>query len=660
MNALAKAFMEWAQEPQRTADERFSVLLLLEIHAPEFYPRNGLELHRQREARRYNAAWMPVLNEAALRVVAGKLEEIREYPFWQDCDRTLRSVEVVRFLPGLKKLKVLGEVPDLEPLRYLPGLEELVVNGEVTDLSCLRHVPDLKSLWLGCARLEDYRPVALCRRLRVLQVRCTFPWPCIEGWEVLEELEEMAWEGSALGFLSLKRLPGLRKLTLNCGQPNGEGGLRDFHQLPEMPQLRELDARHFFYLDGIERCSALLNVRVTGPFRTAAPVAALPVLTHLTLECDELREVKSLRHAPALHVLRVKGRRPQDYSGLEESPNLREVRAEGCETPQVDLDMLRVLLPDWDEYFAAAMPRALGELCWHILEPPQAAWPEMSYPENVTDWQANRGFQQSEHAWVERRLQAALEACGLTREEGCRVGGYHHGVYRDGTPRPPFEGGPGQGKRCTTLWLLGLRTIGRFREVVDCARTTFAGLRHPWAVHIMGEPSPGDEMMGRPWVTDDDDESMRQYYREKQRKERELLAQELRLKLLREEGIEPDEKDFRLPPPPKPETGGGKGGTTTTTKPAEDEKPPMKFDAPNLDWNNRDEDDDAGGLKEADPDDEEEDEQWLPMPPKMNPNVFWDGLNLYLVLTEDTLYVYEKGREVVEYLLTLENGSGGA
>jgi hypothetical protein len=87
----------------------------------------------------------------------------------------------------------------------------------------------------------------------------------------------------------------------------------------------------------------------------------------------------------------------------------------------------------------------------------------------------------------------------------------------------------------------------------------------------------------------------------------------------------------------------------------------VKFDAPNLDWNKRDGEDDAeGGIKDADPDDEDEDEHWLNPPPKMDPNTFWNGLNLYLSLTEDALHIPPKGTEVVQYLMTLgaDDGDG--
>jgi len=658
MTPNGEAFVEWALDRARTVEERFSVLLLLEACAKDLYPGNWQSQTKRREARRYNAAWVPELDPEAVRVTAGKLEEVTGYPKRVDDDRAVRDFEILRFLPNVKGLSIGAEMTDLEMLHHVPGLENLGVGGAMMDISGLRHVPLLTELCVGGLRLEDYRPVSLCRKLRSLNVQCSFPWPRIEGWESLVELEDLYWTGSALGFLSVKRLPAVRKMTLHCGQPNGDGALRDFTQLPEMPELRLLDIRHLFYLDGIERCPKLINAVIGGPILSAAPVATLAALTHLTLRSDHLAEVRSLAACPALHQLLVFGKRPQDFTPLAEAPQLHEVRVFGCETPQVDLDMLRVVLPDWDDYFATPEPRALQELelvvCPGGTGDPQ--WPRGEYPENTTDWQANPAFRHNEHAWVGRRLQAALDAQGMTREDGYRVDSYHVPKPEPGKPAGRFEGGAGDGHRRVTLWLLGTRTIGRLREIVNCLRPSLAGLAHPWSVSIIGEPEADDHMWGHAWVSHEDDDSSYLAYLEKQRKEAELMAQELRLKLLREQGMEPDAKDFVMPPPPAGE--GSKGGVATKAKPddgdGEEDKPPMKFDAPNLDWDDRDDEDDAeGGIKDADPDDEDEDEHWLKPPPKMDPNTFWNGISLYLSLTEHALLIPPKCAEVVDYLMTL-------
>lgn len=653
--------MKWALDAKRTVEEKFSVQLLVEHCAKELFPQRWETQLKRREARRYNAAWVPELDAEAVRMTAGKLEEVAGYPVRGDGDRALRDFEILRFLPNVKAVGVGNDATDLEMLRHVPGLEKLSVSGAVMDISGLRHVPCLTELYVGGLRLEDYRPVALCRKLRSVQVQCSFSWPRIEGWEALVELEDLYWTGSALGFLSVKRLPALRKMTLHCGHPNGEGGLRDFTQLPEMPELRLLDARYFFYLDGIERCPKLINAVIAGPIVSAAPVAALPELTHLVLRSDCLEEVRSLAACPALHQLHVTGKRPQDFTPLAEAPQLREVCVTGCETAQVDLDMLRVVLPDWDDYFATPEPRALQELeqvfCPGGTGDPR--WPRGEYPGNTTDWQANPAFRHNEHAWVARRLQAALDAQGMTRDEGYRMDTYHVPKPEAGKPPAKFEGGAGDGNRVITLWLLGTRTIGRLSGIVECLRPALAGIAHPWAVAIIGEPEADDHMWGRSWVSHEDDDSSYRAYLEKQRKEAELLAQELRLKLLREQGMEPDAKDFVIPPPPADDA--SKGGVTTKTKAGNDDdsgekdQPPMKFDAPNLDWNKRDDEDDAeGGIKDADPDDDEdEDEHWLKPPPKMDPNTFWNGLNIYVSLTEEALHIPPRGAEVVGYLMTL-------
>jgi hypothetical protein len=569
MTANGEAFMKWALDAERTVEEKFSVQLLLESCARDLYPQGWQVQAKRREARRYNAAWVPDLYPEAVRVAAEKLEEVSGYPVRSDNDRALRNFEILRFLPNVKDVIIGADMTDLEALRHVPGLEKLSVSGAVMDISGLRHVPHLTQLWVGGLRLEDYRPVALCRKLRSLHVQCSFPWPRIEGWEALVELEELSWTGSALGFLNVKRLPALRKMTLHCGHPNGDGGLRDFTQLPEMPELRLLDTRYIFYLDGIERCAKLINAVIAGPIVSAAPVVALPALTHLVLQSDFLAEVSSLAGCPVLHQLHVNGKRPQDFTALAEAPQLREVRVTGCETPQLDLDMLRVVLPGWEDYFAASEVRALQDLKMVMCEKGTGdpRWPRGEYPENTTDWQANPAFRHNEHAWVARRLQAALDAQGMTRDKGYRIDSYHVPKPVPGKPPAMFEGGASDGNRVITLWLLGTRAIGRLPAIVKCLRLALAGFAHPWAVAIIGEPEADDHMWGRSWVSHEDDDSGYLAYLEKQRKEAELLAQELRMKMLREQGIEPDAKDFIIPPPPAADTNKGGVATKRTSHP---------------------------------------------------------------------------------------------
>ena len=659
MMANGEAFIKWALAAERTVEERFSVLVLVERLARDAHSWGWAARQAEWKARRYNPAWVPVLDAAEVRVAAGKLEAVGAWHAQNHDDRAVRSLEVVRFLPNLRELLSIPGVTDLEPLRHVPDLVTLSVIGEVMDLSPLRYLQKLTTLSVGGTLLEDYRPVALCRKLRTVTMHCAFPWPRMEGWEALEELEELSCTGSALGFLGMKCLPAVRRLHVSCGTLHGTAGcMRDLGQLPEMPELRELWALHFFSLNGIERYPKLQAALVGGHFRTAAPAAALPVLTHLRLWSNELREVKSLTAAPALHQLVVHGQRPLDFSVLADAPQLREVLVHGCETPQVDVDMLRMVLPGWEGYFAAPEPRALNELKRVLPEGEQRVpdWPQLVWPVTGEPWEMNRCFQESAVRWANQRLREALDARGMTWEMG-----FHRGTS---DRKRRVDNGyalmqvPTDGRRSIAVNVLGPRALSQFRELVLCLRELLATFSHPWGVMITGTPAPDDDDWGREWTPEDREEMEAQDDKDREERrlrEQELLAQELRVSLLTDEGIAPDPKDFGITAPP-PGKNPGKGGTTTLTKeePEDDDDSgaDIPFEEPNLDWNNRDEDDDSeGGLKDADPEDEDEDEHWLTPPPDMDPNTFWSGLNLYLYLTEEALYIPDKCSDVVEYLL---------
>ncbi|MBX7209384.1 MAG: hypothetical protein K1X78_13785 [Verrucomicrobiaceae bacterium] len=679
MTANGEAFIEWALAGERTVEERFSTLVLVEHLAREYKYWTWEQRRLTWEARRYNPAWEPELDAAEVRKAAEKLDALKTLSLQNHDDRLVRSLEVLRFLPNLRELHDIGGTTDLEPLRHVPGLVNLSMGTllEATDLSPLRRLTELRTLTLGSKVLEDYRPVALCRKLKSVRVYCRYPWPRMEGWEELSELRELRWTGSCLGFLGLKRLPALRWLEVKCGSVHGtEGCMRDLHQLPEMPELRVLWALHFFHMDGIERYPKLQAALVAGHFRTAAPAAMLPELTHLRLWSDELREVRSLAAAPALHQLVVHGKRPQDYSPLSEAPQLREVMAFGCTTPQVDLDMLRVLLPDWDEYFLATEPRELPELTWVVERqaeinpdaPPPPPPPPAPPPWKGEPWERNPCFQQSASRWAYRRLRAALDARGLENDHGFFIAGFDRCEKRWEENGYSWMSEPRPANRCLQMSLLGTRALGHLRDVVACVRAFFATLRHPWELVILGTPTPDDDDWERGWVTEETEDDRRREEREREvqrEKEQELLAQELRLNLLREEGLEPDPKEFGLKPPPGKE-GRGPGKVTTAQKPETppdgddvNEKPPVSFEEPDLDWNNRDKENDAeGGLKEADPTDENNDEHWLPPPPNVEPNTFWKSLNLYLRLTEHELRVPERSESTVRYLMSLDAGEG--
>lgn len=635
--ALREDFISWSLAPERTLEERFTTLLLVEQLSGMRQGEPNAAGQERRQTRRLNPAYEPVLDERWVRKAAEKLEGITHWSAGSGgtYDRVVRDLEVLRFLPGLRQL-------------------QLSNGADVPDLTALRHVPELRLFHCHSHTVEDYRPVALCRELREIIIHTTFPWPRMEGWETLEHLEDLKWGGPATGFLSLPKLPALRRLTLEMGAYNmgGPASLRDMHQLPELPELRHLWMSSVYYLDGVERYPLLQALRVAGPIRSLAPTLGLHHLTHLWVWSDELREVACVRALTMLHSLMVSGKRPQDYAPLAEAPALQEVIMYNCDLPQLDLDTLRMLLPGWDAVFQAQPPRALEALRLQAEAEKPAPDDRLSadYPDGPDGWDGNQLMRHSEYLWTLNAVRAALVARGYTPRAGVTL--EYENPIEPREKRSHYLSEPNQSARKINVGLQGTRILSRMREVVACLRTALAGLRFRWLLSIHGDPSPIDPM-DFIRLTDEELEDANEEYRKKmKREEDDYLAREMRLRLLEEEGRKPDPKDFISTPPPPEKS--GKGGTLTATRPEDEEEPPMKFDEPNLDWNNRDEDDSEGGIKDADPDDadaEDDDEHWLKPPPNVDPNTFWQSLHFHVVLMENEMRIHHRSVEAVEYLM---------
>jgi len=638
VHSLAESFVEWALHPERTLEERHTTALFIEQRTR--FTRKEFNWEKQQalaEARRGNPAYVPEIVEADLRAVAEELSQLHDWPTGLHNDRPIRDLSILRFLPNLTSFS-------------------LDNNAEVTDISPLLHCPRLETVSLSAQTIEDYRPLAGCPGLKSIRIYTRFPWPRMEGWERLEQLEELYWNGPGTGFLSLSVLPRLQKLVLDTGgyHRGGAASLRDFHQLPDMPRLRHLWAATFYYLDGIERFSALTALWISGPFRSAAPATALPNLLFLHLITDELREVKSLAASPSMQLLVVAGERPLDYSALTDTPQLREALSFGCTTPQLELGALQATLPGWDDLYLAPVPRPLLSLS--LIRPkegqnvvdPRELLPSNPTPAAEMDWCRHR----TSALWMHRRLRHALDSAGLTADIGVCMG---YGAKRVFTKAYTYTADPTHSSYGLEVRLIGVRALGQFRKVVHTLRTLLVSLKDKTVLHISGKPDPDDDDYDREWIPSPDEEIREEHYRQEQlRKKRDYLAREFRLQLLKDEGLNPDPKDFAPPPPPAPKKPAAPPSPPEPAVP--DDPPAIPFDPPNLDWDQRPPDAEApGGIKDADPDNSDEtDEHWLKPPPHLEPNVFWKGLDLYIFLTENSLSTNRDNAEIIEYLLSRE------
>ena len=389
-------FIAWALDPKRTLEEAFFAEVLVDQgvqhweHKQKIYRPGNWEAQQERgRARRLNPAHRAQLSRPDLDKAAEVLREMSRFSYsagW-DSDRPLRNLSGLQFLPGLHHL-------DLS-------------NGEAPDLSPLVHVPDLVDLSINDKLAEDFRPIARCRKLKSIHLYLYQPWPILDGWEDLPELESLRFNGNLLAVESIPRLPAVNTLHLNAGIGSSVP-LRDLRRLPEMPRLRVLELEGVHRLDGIERYPELRILTLGGTFCDLTPLTALKEVTHLTLKGDLTRDLKPLVRMPALRKLTVQSHHPQDYLVLSDAPMLHEVEARFCDINRRELATLHALLPSWSDEFAAPAPRPLPPLRFRIYEHDKFWKSGPCAADHPTPWDDNVSMKESEGQWMARCLNARI------------------------------------------------------------------------------------------------------------------------------------------------------------------------------------------------------------------------------------------------------------
>lgn len=644
MSTVADDFLTWAADPSRTLEERYGIVRLNEAVYERYYAgpdkqRLSAEASiRQREDRRYNAAYEPVIDAHRLRITADLLPKVTELAFYNfGVDRPMGDISFLRFVPGLTRLT-------------LEGLE-------VESLDVLRHLPDLTYFrTIHADRVEDYTALASCRKLQHLSLYTRHPWPNFTGLETLPLLDTLDAHIALRAFIEIPALPAIRWLNLQDHAGYSMNGcLRDFHQLPDMPRLEQLCIRSLYRLDGIERFPRLRALNVMGFFRTLAPVARAAALTHLRIANDELRDIAAVAAMPAVHQFSLRSIRPQDWTPLMDSGTLREIFTDGCATPQPDFDTLQLVLPSRGDVFSPPTPRPLPPLRLlayqqqekdPALHPPSDLYPDTG-PEG---WDGCHYMRQSENWWLVDLLEDAFRAAGLLKVPGVRLNVFSSGNRRGSNL---FISNPRVSHRSSTIQLLRSEAISRLRDVVAAIRTALSQTLHSSHVTLILNAEPDADDWDEDWRDSDDtpQERAMQHLREEQEREREqqrlqlFLADQHRLALLKEEGspsLPGDIGPRRLP----------------SAKPL----PPI-FQPPAAPAEHADEDEDDapnpfgsddGGIAEAEPGQNDADEEhWLKPVEISDPNLRWKGLSLYLTVTESAVWCsnHPGKPEAASYLL---------
>ena len=507
----AQDFISWALDPKRTDEEAFFAELLTERGFEAWCSKNikgwyldwrdDQEKHRRR---RLNPAHRAELEPRDVERAAQMLPTITYLRLGNSYDRPLRDLSGLQFVPHLKHLQVEhSEIPDFSPVSGLVNLEQLQIWDDV---------------------VEDLRPLAQLTKLKQLWVNVAQPWPLVDGWNALTELELLSWRGNLFVIQGLGPFPKLNWAILHASA--SQTPLRNVTTLPELPVVRRLDLNGIHRLEGIERYAGLQFLKLEGAFPDLTPLTSLTTLTHLDLRSNAILNLGVLCRLPELRSLKLQSYQPQEWFVLTEAPKLHEVETVWCEANVQEVATLQEVLPAWDEDFRLPEPRPLPEPAFVALEPQQ--WQQQANPRSEENWDGNYEMQCSERGWLERQMQAALDRLF----------------------------GPGWGVACYhQVQVHKLEAAERLPEIVAVVRQVLAACRHPHMQFIRIElKAPALPKQPRPAETEE--HRLKREFAEHRAHERQwaeearLRERQHRWRQLQQEGVKVNPEEFAPEPEP--------------------------------------------------------------------------------------------------------------
>ena len=505
----AQDFIAWALDPKRSDEEAYFAELLTERGFAEWCSKNikgwyhdwrdDEEKHR---LRRLNPAHRAELEPQDVERAAQMLPTITLLRLGSFGDRPVRDLSGLRFVPQLKHLYVEhSEVPDFSPVRWLKNLEQLHISDGV---------------------VEDLRPIAQLTQLKQLWVSVQQPWPLVDGWNALTELELLSWRGNLFVMEGMGLFPKVNWAILHPG--SSQTPLRNVTTLPELPVVRRLDLSGVHRLEGIERYPRLQYLKLEWGDPDLTPLTSLTKLTHLELRSDATLDFGMLCRLPELRSLKLQSYQPQEWFVLTEAPKLHEVVASFCEANEQEVATLREVLPAWDEDFRLPEPRPLPEPSFVALE--QKQWQQHGNPPSDKNWDGNYEMQCSERAWLERQMQAALDRLFGA---GWGEAGYHQ------------------------VRVEKLEAAERLPEIVAVVRQALAACRHPHmtCIHIaLRAPA----LPKKPKPVETEEQRLKHELAERRESERRweeetrLRERQHRLRQLQQEGVKVNPEEFAPEP----------------------------------------------------------------------------------------------------------------
>lgn len=443
----SESFIQWALDPVRTNEEKYTVELIVEVGVQlwHFRHQTGFRedpdtIEERKRQRKLNPAYVASYSEADLRKASEVLGDQKHWAYIPYSDRPIQDLKAFQFL-------------DLESLD--------LTSCEASDLSPVARIPNLRSFTFSSAECLDFRPLGECAKLRYLNLTFSVPWPEVAGLERLQDLEELHLTGNLLAFAPGTSWSKVRRGRLLCTPL----AARSCKEIPVLPECLFLTLGGVDRLDGIEQMSRLRNLVLQGVVQDYAPLIALKELTCLTIEGDKPREVNSLAQLPKLQFAQFGdpflANTPRDYSPLAEAPMLRELIVLGCPPVDMEVEAINAGLGQWDDLFLAPTPWEVPPLRM-LISGQEPLFPlTVPEPDPEEDGFVDLGMRSCEGRWVAEFLQQGIQQ---------RIGIPHWGIASANGENRTFY-----------LEIHAIEAIEIFPDFLQAVRGCLAELRHHYS-----------------------------------------------------------------------------------------------------------------------------------------------------------------------------------
>ena len=462
-------FVTWASDSARSADELFTVEVLLERMRgwPHWPFRDRQEPFDDRmkrlRARKFDPAYRSALPLDEIEQLQERAHTVTHFGgIGGVSDRPLRDVRALRFFPLLQEIRLdSSDISDLSPVASLKKVKNFSI-GEYDDVGGCHPL-----VFAQCGEMPEVERLDLALR---------HPWPDLRAVADWPALRELSFSGNLLALADVRELPAAEFLQAHKWVEH-KTSLRDLRMFPAMPKVKRLSLQDTSSLNGIERYPTVVNLEIGGEFRDLTPLLALTNVTFLKLTGEYFTDLTPLTRMPKLREIVFVRERPLDLAILSDAPELRRVQFERCAIMRTELAALNAGLPPEENDFRADKPRKLAPFKFFLVSKNNEAGRKFFTQrhqaidaERLKIYEGDVAFAHAEARSATTILQAGLD----------RMLGRGWGLI----PQSHIGSTPGR----IYLGFKRYQDTVRIREIIQLLREYSVRSRYPWIFGIMVEP----------------------------------------------------------------------------------------------------------------------------------------------------------------------------